>query len=97
MKYGDQTVIERKIEQDAIMMFRKKKEETIEGFTGYFEFLRPEFPSKVFYEGEIYNSVAHAYTAARIDPSDAVTRRRVLKAPTYKDMLEISQNVETSP
>ena len=45
-------------------MFQKRKLETIDGFNGYFEFLKPEFPSKVLYEHEIYNSVAHAYMAS---------------------------------
>lgn len=78
-----------------MLMFKKKKEDTIDGFTGYFEYLRPEFPSKVLYKGDLYNSVAHAYMAAKTD--DPVLKRRILKAPTVKDMLEISQTVEASP
>ncbi len=69
-------------------MFQKRKLETIDGFNGYFEFLKPEFPSKVLYQHEIYNSVAHAYMASQTD--EPLMRRRILKAPTYKDMLEIA-------
>jgi hypothetical protein len=64
LKYGDQTLIERKIEQDALLMFKRKKDDTIEAFTGYFEFLKNEFPTKVYYKDNMYNSVAHAYMAA---------------------------------
>jgi len=46
--------------------------------------LKSEFPSKVYYAGEFYNSVAHAYMAAKTD--DPVMRRRILKAPTFKEM-----------
>jgi len=75
-------------------MFKKRKEDTIDGFTAYFEFMKPEFPAKVMYQNEIYNSVAHAYMAAKsIDP---LIKRRILKAPTYRDMLEISVGVESS-
>jgi len=48
------------------------------------------------FQKEIYNSVAHAYIAAKT-PEDSVMRRRILKAPTYKDMIEISGIVETTP
>lgn len=89
LKYGDQSIIERKIEQDAILMFKKRKEDTIDGFVAYFEYLRPEYPSKVMFEGELYNSVAHAYMAAKTE-RDSLVRKRILKAPTYRDMLEIS-------
>lgn len=74
-------------------MFKKRKEDTIDGFYGYFEYLKPEFPSKVMFEGELYNSVAHAYMAAKTE-ADSVVRKRILKAPTYKDMLEIAASVE---
>ena len=73
-------------------MFQKRKLETIDGFQGYFEFLKPEFPSKVLYENEIYNSVAHAYMAAQT--SDSILRRRIHKAPTHKDMLEVAGVVQ---
>ena len=73
-------------------MFQKRKLETIDGFVGYFEFLKPEFPSKVLFENELYNSVSHAYMAAQT--SDPIMRRRILKAPTHKDMLEIASIVE---
>jgi hypothetical protein len=45
-------------------MFHKRKLDTIDGFSGYFEFLKPEFPSKVLFEGDIYNSVSHAFMSA---------------------------------
>ena len=63
LKYGDQTLIEKQIELDAAMMFKKRKEDSILGFTGYWDFLKPEFPAKVSYDGELYNSVSHVYTA----------------------------------
>jgi hypothetical protein len=88
-------VIEQRIEQEAKILFNKRKEDQINSFTGYFEFLKPEFPSKVMYDHEIYNSVAHAYMAAKTH--DTVLRRRILKAPTYKDMLEIAALVQVTP
>lgn len=78
-------------------MFKKRKEDMIDGFNAYFEYLKPEFPAKVMYQNETYNSVAHAYMAAKIPADDAVMKRRILKAPTYKDMMEISVTVEASP
>ena len=68
-------MIERAIERDAILMFKKAKQETIQGFNHYFEFLKPEFPSKVRFEGELYNSVAHAYVAAQTE--DPVLKKRI--------------------
>lgn len=73
-------------------MFQKRKLDTIDGFQGYFEFLKPEFPAKVLFQNEMYNSVAHAYMAAQTD--DPTARRRILKAPTFKDMMEIASTVE---
>lgn len=75
-------------------MFQKRKLETIDGFTGYFEFFKPEFPSKVVLEGELFNSVSHAYMSAQT--ADPVLRRRIHKAPTHKDMLEIASIVVPS-
>lgn len=46
------------------MLLKKRKDDTIEGFNGYFEFLKSEFHAKVLFKNEIYNSVAHAYIAA---------------------------------
>lgn len=77
-------MIEKQIERDAILMLQQQKRETVEGFFNYYEFLKSEFPSKVYYAGEFYNSVAHAYMAAKTD--DPVMRRRILKAPTFKEM-----------
>lgn len=79
-KYGDQLVLEAEIERDAMAMFKKKQQEKIEGLTGYFEFMRLDFPAHVYFEGEMYQSAAHAYNAART--ADPVIRRRVQKAPT---------------
>ncbi len=64
----------------ALAMFKKKQQEKIEGLTGYFEFMRLDFPAQVYFEGEMYQSAAHAYNAART--TDPVIRRRVQKAPT---------------
>lgn len=75
-------------------MFKKRKEDTINGFAGYFNYLQNEYPTKVRFNNELYNSVAHAYIAAQTD--DPLLRRRILKAPTVKDMLEISVNVVPS-
>lgn len=94
MKYGDQTLIEKQIELDAALMFKKRKEDSILGFTGYWDFLKPEFPAKVSYDGELYNSVSHVYTALQTE--DETMRRRILKAPTVKDMLEVSASLQAS-
>lgn len=48
-----------------MLLFKKKQLEKIEGFTGFYEFLRPDFPSPVFFEGEHYSTAAHAYFAAK--------------------------------
>lgn len=57
--------------------------------------MKPDFPCKVYFEGEYYNSVAHAYAAAKTD--DEEKRRRIRKAPTFQEMLSIAQYVEESP
>jgi hypothetical protein len=46
-------------------MFKKKQQEKIEGLAGYFEFMRLDFPAQVYHEGEMYQTAAHAYNAAR--------------------------------
>ena len=74
-KYGDQLVLEAEIEKDAIRMFKQKQADRIEGLTGYFEFMRLDFPASVFFEGELYQTAAHAYNAART--SDPQVRRRI--------------------
>jgi len=63
----------------------------IEGFSGYFSFLKAEHPCKVLFEGEYYNSVAHAYEAAKT--TDETERRRIRKAPTFKEMLQVAKLV----
>ena len=73
--------LEAMIERDAALLVRNKKLDRIEGFQGYFQFLQPAFPCKVYFEGEYYNSVAHAYTAAKTE--DEEKRRRIRKAPTF--------------
>jgi len=55
------------------------------GFSGYFSFLKAEHPAKVWFEGEYYNSVAHAFEAAKT--TDETERRRIRKAPTHQEML----------
>ena len=47
-KYGDQDLIERAIERDAMLLFHKNKQDTIISFSGPYEFLKPEFPAKVY-------------------------------------------------
>ena len=44
---------------------------------------------KVLFDGEFYNSVTHAYEASK--SSDETERRRIRKAPTYKEMLQIAK------
>lgn len=83
--------LEAMIERDAALLVRNKKLDRIEGFQGYFQFLQPAFPCKVYFEGEYYNSVAHAYTAAKTE--DEEKRRRIRKAPTFQEMLQISQYI----
>ncbi|CDW73079.1 fha domain containing protein [Stylonychia lemnae] len=91
-KYGDQQELEAEIERDAKLLFKKKQLEKIEGFTGYFEFMRPDFPSPVYYEGETYSTAAHAYNAAKlIDPN---MRRRIQKAPTLQEMYNVARTIE---
>ena len=46
----------------------------------------------MYYDGEYYNSVAHAYAAAKTE--DETERRRIRKAPTYQEMLQIAQYVK---
>jgi hypothetical protein len=72
-------------------MFKKKQAERIEGLSGYFEFMRPDFPSQVYFEGEVYQTAAHAYNAART--SDPMIRRRVQKAPTLQEMYNVARTV----
>ena len=58
-----------------MLLFKKKQLEKIEGLSGYFEFLRLDFPSPVYYEGTLYSTAAHAYNAART--TDEQQRRRI--------------------
>lgn len=64
-KYGDPEELEAEIEKDAMLQFKKKQLEKIEGFTQYFEFMRSDFPAQVYYEGDMYATAAHAYNAAK--------------------------------
>ena len=91
-KYGDQLVLEAEIEKDAIRMFKQKQADRIEGLTGYFEFMRLDFPACVFFEGELYQTAAHAYNAART--SDLQVRRRIQKAPTLQEMYNVARTIE---
>lgn len=59
------------------MLFKKKQLEKIEGFSGYFEFMRLDFPAPVYYEGDMYATAAHAYYAAKIPREDKNLRRRI--------------------
>ena len=54
--------------------------------------MRPDHLCKVFFEGEFYNSVAHAFFAAKTP--DATERRRIRKAPTHQEMLQIASYVQ---
>ena len=67
-------------------------QQRVDGFNGYFSFLRTEHPCKVYLDGQIYNSVAHAYEAAKT--KDETERRRIRKAPTYKEMLQVARLVQ---
>ena len=42
-------LLQQKLEEDAVKLVSQNKSERIEGFTGYFSFLKPEFPAKVLY------------------------------------------------
>jgi hypothetical protein len=42
--------------------------------------MRSDFPSPVFFEGELYATAAHAYNAAR--SNELHVRKRIQKAPT---------------
>ena len=87
--------MEAEIERDAMLLHKKKQLEKIEGFTEYFEFLRNDFPSKVYFEGEVYSSASHAYNAAKT--TDPVIRRRILKAPTMQEMWNVARTIEDPP
>ena len=91
-KYGDQQELEAEIERDAKLLFKKKQLEKIEGFSGYFEFMRPDFPAQVYFEGELYASAAHAYNAARAQ--DPIVRKRIQKAPTLQEMYNVARTIE---
>ena len=84
--------LEAMLERDAALLVQRKKLERIEGFNGYFQFLRTDYPCKIHFEGEYYNSVAHAFAAAKTE--DETERRRIRKAPTHQEMLKIAQNVK---
>lgn len=90
-KYGDQLVLEAEIERDAKMMFKKKQMEKIEGLTGYFEFMRPDYQAQVYFEGQLYQTAAHAYSAAR--SSDPQVRKRIQKAPTLQEMYNVAKTI----
>lgn len=66
--------------------------EKIEGFEGYFEFLRSDFSSPVYFKGEIYSTAAHAYNAAKCVNED--DKRRILKAPTLQEMFAVARTIE---
>lgn len=53
--------------------------------------MRMEHPCKILLDGELYNSVAHAFEAAK--SSDETERRRIRKAPTFKEMLQVAKLV----
>ena len=63
---------ERNRDQTVAMLMnphKSKQDNRVEGFTGYFEFLKSEYPSQVFFDGQFYGSVFHALTAAKtVDP-----------------------------
>ena len=82
LKYGDQQALERKIEQEAITLFQKRKDNQIEGFTRYFAFLSLEHSCPVVHQGNSFNSVLHAYVYRQVPVSDEVLLKRILKAPT---------------
>eukprot|EP00347_Sterkiella_histriomuscorum_P005853 403355024 len=90
-KYGDQQELEAEIERDAKLLFKKKQLDKIEGFSGYFEFMRPDFPAQVYFEGEMYSTAAHAYNAAKIP--DKQLRRRIQKAPTLQEMYNVARTI----
>ena len=84
-------MLEAEIERDAMAMFKKKQQEKIEGLTGYFEFMRLDFPAQVYFEGEMYSTAAHAYNAARTQ--DPLSRRRIQKAPTLQEMYNVARTI----
>jgi hypothetical protein len=73
-------------------LFKKKQAEKIEGLTGYWEFMRLDFPAQVYFEGEIYQTAAHSYHAART--SSEQIRKRVQKAPTLAEMYNVSRTIQ---
>lgn len=89
--YGDREVMEAEIEKEAIMLCNAKKLEKIMGYKGYFNFLNPEFPSPVLFEGNMYASAIHAFHAAKT--TDDVVRRRISKMSMIEDL---NKNPESS-
>jgi hypothetical protein len=53
--------------------------------------MRLDFPAQVYYEGELYQTAAHAYNAAR--SSDPTIRRRIQKAPTLSEMYNVARTI----
>lgn len=75
-----------------MLLFKKKQLDKIEGLTGYFEYMRSDFPAQVYYEGEIYSTAAHAYNAAKTD--EVHIRKRIQKAPTLSEMYNVARTIE---
>jgi predicted NAD-dependent protein-ADP-ribosyltransferase YbiA (DUF1768 family) len=53
--------------------------------------MRLDFPAQVYFEGEVYQTAAHAYHAAR--SSDPTVRRRIQKAPTLSEMYNVVRTI----
>ena len=88
----EEEALEKQMEQETLRMLQQQKQEKITGFEGYFNFLKNEHPCKVWYEGEFYNSVAHAYEAAKCE--NAEERLRIRRAPSHKEMLQVAKGVK---
>ena len=51
-----------------------------------------DYPSKVLFDGVIYQTASHALNAARA--TDEIVKRRVQKAPTLSEMYNIARTIE---
>ena len=56
--------------------------------------MRLDFPSPVWYEGEMYSTAAHAYNASKLIGEKVELRRRIQKAPTLQEMYNVARTIE---
>eukprot|EP01017_Pseudomicrothorax_dubius_P024323 TRINITY_DN2586_c0_g4_i5.p1 TRINITY_DN2586_c0_g4~~TRINITY_DN2586_c0_g4_i5.p1 ORF type:complete len:393 (-),score=64.20 TRINITY_DN2586_c0_g4_i5:615-1793(-) len=92
---ANQSEIDKYFEDQAAFYLTKRKMERIDNFNGYFDFLNNEYPCAVYYDGNLYKTVYHAYQAARTDLIHI--REKIKYADTLAELFEIAAQVEDSP